>query len=104
MRIVLLMMVALGALAQDQQPQYQPGWPCTGKERAFDPTYSKIAEASGGHLFLFDKSEVEGISVLAIGHMKHKDTIVRPSGNLKSYVGIPTPLQPTRHTLFLSPL
>ena len=101
MRIVLLIMVALGALAQDQQPRYQAGWPCTGKERAFDPTYSKIAEATGGHLFLFDKSEVAGTSVLAIGDMRHKETIVRASGKLESYVDIPVPVDASIDSLFV---
>jgi hypothetical protein len=101
MRIVLLMMIALGALAQDQQPRYQAGWPCTGKERAFDPTYSKIAEATGGHLFLFDKSEVSGMSALAIGGMKHKETIVRQSGKLESYVDIPIPVDSGIDSLFV---
>ena len=84
-----------------QQPQYQPGWPCTGKERAFDPAYSKIAEATGGHLFLFDKSEVSGTSALAIGDMKHKDTIVRQSGKLESYVDIPIPVDASVDSLFV---
>ena len=92
MRSVLLMVLALGAWAQEQQPGYQAGWPCTGKERAFDPTYSKIAEATGGHLFLFDKSEVAGASALATGDMQHKETIVRQSGKLESYVDIPIPV------------
>jgi hypothetical protein len=101
MCIVLLMMVAVGALAQDQQPRYQAGWPCTGKERAFDPTYSKIAEATGGHLFLFDKAEVAGTSVLAIGDMRHKETIVRQSGKLESYLDIPVPVDASIDSLFV---
>lgn len=101
MRIFLLLLVALGAWAQDQQPRYQAGWPCTGKERAFDPTYSKIAEATGGHLFLFDKSEVSGMSVLAIGDMKHKETIVRASGKLESYVDIAIPVDASVDSLFV---
>lgn len=101
MRIVLLMLVALGAWAQDQQPRYQAGWPCTGKERAFDPTYSKIAEGTGGHLFLFDKSEISGMSAVAIGDMKHKETIVRASGKLESYVDIPIPVDASIDSLFV---
>jgi hypothetical protein len=101
MRIVLLMMVALGALAQNQQPRYQAGWPCTGKERAFDPTYSRIAEATGGHLFLFDKSEVAGTSALAIGDARHKETIMRGSGKLESYVDIPVPVDASIDSLFV---
>lgn len=101
MRIVLLVTFALGAWGQEQQPRYQPGWPCTGKERAFDPTYSKIAEGTGGHLFLFDKSEVAGTSVLAIGDMRHKETIVRQSGKLESYVDIPIPVDASVDSLFI---
>ena len=109
MRLGLLAMLAMSALAAwgqtgqggAQQPQYQPGWPCTGKERAFDPAYSKIAEATGGHLFLFDKSEVSGMSALAIGDMKHKDTIVRQSGKLESYVDIPIPVDASIDSLFV---
>ena len=101
MRIVSLMVLALGAWAQEQQPRYQAGWPCTGKERAFDPTYSKIGEATGGHLFLFDKSEVAGASVLVIGDMRHKETIVRQSGKLESYVDIPIPVDASVNSLFI---
>jgi len=107
MRVVLLIAFTLSAWGQttpassEQQPRYQPGWPCTGKERAFDPTYSKIAEASGWHLFLLDKSEVEGFSVLAIGDMKHKETIVRQSGKLESYVDIPIPVDASIDSLFV---
>ena len=106
MRLVLVAMSALAAWGQAtqggaQQPQYRPGWPCTGKERAFDPTYSKIAEATGGHLFLFDKSEVSGMSVLATGDLKHKDTIVRTSGKLESYVDISIPVDASVDSLFV---
>jgi len=106
MRLVLLTMSALAAWGQatqgsDQQPRYQPGWPCTGKERAFDPAYSKIAEATGGHLFLLDKSEVAGTSVLAIGGMQHKDTIVRASGKLESYADIRIPVDAGVESLFV---
>ena len=101
MRWLLLIAFALGAQGQEQQPKYQPGWPCTGKERSFDPVYSKIAEATGGHLFLFDKSEVAGTSALAIGDMRHKETIVRQSGKLDSYVDIPIPVDASVDSLFI---
>jgi hypothetical protein len=107
MRVVLVIVFALDAWGQtppaasEQQPRYQPGWPCTGKERTFDLAYSKIAEASGGHSFLFDKSEVEGVSVLAIGDIKHKATIVRASGKLESYVDIPIPVDASVDSLFV---
>ena len=87
--------------SSEQQPRYQAGWPCTGKERSFDPVYSKIAEATGGHLFLFDKSEVAGASALAIGDGKHPDAIVRASGKLESYVDIPIPVDAGIDSLFV---
>ena len=99
--IAWMICAGLAAWGQEQQPKYQPGWPCTGKERAFDPVYSKIAEATGGHLFLFDKSEVAGTSVLAIGDMRHKETIVRQSGKLESYVDIPIPVDASVDSLFV---
>lgn len=101
MRVVPLIAFALSAWGQDQPPRYQAGWPCTGKERAFDPSYSKIAEATGGHLFLFDKPEVSGMSALAIGDMKHGDTIVRASGKLESYLDIPIPVDASVDSLFV---
>jgi len=84
-----------------QQPSYQPGWPCTGKERSFDPTYAKISEATGGHLFLFDKSEISGMSTLAIGDMNHKQTIARAAGKTDSYVDIPFYVDSTVESLFV---
>ncbi|MEO8052370.1 MAG: hypothetical protein ABI833_18320 [Acidobacteriota bacterium] len=106
MRVFLLMIFAMTAWAQasatsEQQPHYQPGWPCTGKERSFDPTYSKIAEATGGHLFLLDKSEVAGTSALVTGDMQHKDTLVRASGKLESYIDIPIPVDASVDSLFV---
>ena len=101
MRVFLWVALAMTAYGQAQQPQYQVGWPCTGKERAFDPAYSKIAEATGGHLFLFDKSEVAGTSALASGDRKHPETIVRASGKLDSYIDIRVPVDASVDSLFL---
>jgi hypothetical protein len=101
MRILLLLTLVVRVWAQSQQPNYRPGWPCTGKERAFDPAYARIAESTGGHLFLFDKLEVAGTSGLAIGDQKHKDTIVRQSGKLDSYLDIPIPVDASVDSLFV---
>src|SRR5258708_37127898 len=84
-----------------QQPNYQPGWPCTGKERSFDPTYAKVAEATGGHLVLLDRSEVGVWSTLAIGDSKHKATIVRAAGKTDSYVDIPFWVDSSVESLFV---
>jgi hypothetical protein len=97
--------IVFGALAygqsSEQQPNYQPNWPCTGKSRAFDPSYAKISEATGGHLFLFDKSEITGMSTLAIGDMNHKQTIARASGRADSYVDIPFYVDSSVQSLFV---
>jgi len=96
-------LAALGSgQSREQKPNYQPGWPCTGKERSFDPSYAKLAEATGGHLMLFDKAEVSGASALAIGDMKHKDTVVRAAGKIDSYVDIPIPVDSSMESLFIA--
>src|SRR5580700_6335729 len=42
-RWTLLLFFTAVALAQkpqsDQKPRWQPGWPCTGREPSFDPTF-----------------------------------------------------------------
>ena len=84
-----------------QQPNYQPGWPCTGKERAFDPVYLKTSEATGGYLFLFDKSEASGFSLLIGGDLRHKATIARATGETDSYVDIPFHVDSSVESLFV---
>ena len=93
---------AFGQAADDQRPRYLPGWPCTGKERSFDPVYAHTAEATGGQLFLFDKSEVSGFSKFAIGDMKHKQTVVRAAGKLDSYTDIRIPVDQSIASLFVT--
>jgi hypothetical protein len=93
---------AFGQASDDQRPRYLPGWPCTGKERSFDPVYAHTAEASGGHLFLFDKSEVSGFSKFAIGDLKHKQTVVRAAGKLDSYADIRIPVDQSIASLFVT--
>ena len=93
---------AFGQASDDQRPRYLPGWPCTGKERSFDPVYAHTAEASGGHLFLFDKSEVSGFSKFALGDLKHKQTVVRAAGKLDSYADIRIPVDASIASLFVT--
>jgi hypothetical protein len=93
---------ALGQAGDDQRPRYLPGWPCTGKERSFDPVYAHTAEASGGHLFLFDRSEVSGFSKFALGDLKHKQTVVRAAGKLDSYADIRVPVDSGIASLFVT--
>jgi hypothetical protein len=93
---------AFGQAADDQRPRYLPGWPCMGKERSFDPVYAHTAEASGGHLFLFDKSEASGFSKFALGDLKHKQTVVRAAGKLDSYTDIRVPVDASIASLFVT--
>jgi hypothetical protein len=93
---------AFGQAGDDQRPRYLPGWPCTGKERSFDPVYAHTAEASGGHLFLFDRSEVSGFAKFALGDLKHKQTVVRAAGNLDSYADIRIPVDRSITSLFVT--
>ncbi len=84
-----------------QQPHYQAGWPCAGKERSFDPAYARAAEATGGHLLLLDRSEARVSATLAMGDGRHKATIVRASGETDSYVDIPFWVDSSVESLFV---
>ena len=81
-----LFFLIAGALAQtpqsDQKPRWQPGWPCTGKEPSFDPAYARVAEASGGQLFLFDRSEAGRSALPMIAASRHRETVARAAGTL----------------------
>lgn len=75
----LVLGTAGAALAQDQQPRERPGWPCVGRP---DPTYFRTAEATGGSVFLFDKSEIGESAALMIATSRHEETIFRAAGSL----------------------
>jgi hypothetical protein len=75
-------MLAVGAtamVAQNQQPRSLQGWPCVGTP---DPSYFRVAEASGGQVFLFDKSEIGSSAILAIAARRHEETLFRSAGSL----------------------
>lgn len=76
---VLSIVAAVPAAAQQQVPRERPGWPCVGRP---DPAYVRTAEATGGQVFLFDKSEIGESSALMIAGMKHTETIFRVSGSV----------------------
>jgi hypothetical protein len=105
MRVSILLWTAATVFGQTQtsaqQPKYQAGWPCTGKERSFDPSYARVAEATGGHLVLLDRSEAGVSSTLARGDSKHKETIVRATGKIDSYVDIPFWVDSSVESLFV---
>ena len=68
---------------QQQVPQPKPGWPCVAG-RAVDPSYVRTAEATGGQVFLFDRSEAARSIVLMGDADKHKETIFRATGTLST--------------------
>jgi hypothetical protein len=95
------MLMASGvARAQDQQPRERPGWPCVGRP---DPAYVRTAEATGGQVFLFDKSEIGESGALMIASAKHTETIFRVSGSLTEGVhDFSVPIDSTVESLMIS--
>jgi hypothetical protein len=78
-RMAMLAIGAAALAAQDQQPRSQPGWPCVGTP---DPSYFRVAEATGGQVFLFDKSEIGSSAIHAIAARRHEETLFRAAGSL----------------------
>ena len=52
--------------------------------KAVDPSFVRTAEATGGHVFLFDRSEAAKSMVLVRNSGKHTDTIFRAMGTLST--------------------
>jgi hypothetical protein len=52
--------------------------------RAIDPTYIRTAEATGGQVLLFDRSEAGRSMILMQYSGKHEDTIFRSTGTLST--------------------
>ncbi len=75
------MAASLGA--QNQVPQPKPGWPCVAGP-AINPSYVKTSEATGGQVFLFDRSEAARSLVLVKNTGKHEATIYRSMGTLST--------------------
>jgi len=74
---------ALAASAQTQRPESKPGWPCVAG-KTIDPSYVQVSEATGGQVFLFDRSEAGRSLVLVRNTSKHEDTIFRSTGTLST--------------------
>ena len=83
-RLILSLCVLTATLcAQPQARTAKPGWPCV-PGRAIDPAYVHTAEASGGQVFLFDRSEAARSMVLVLNTSRHEDTIYRAMGTLST--------------------
>jgi hypothetical protein len=80
---VILVLAIQNLSAQDQVSSSKPGWPCVAG-RAIDPVYIQTAEATGGQVFLFDRTEAARSMVLVQHSHKHDETIFRSMGTLVS--------------------
>jgi hypothetical protein len=76
---MLSLLATVPATAQQQVPRERPGWPCVGRP---DPAYVRTAEATGGQVFLFDKSEIGESAALMTASSRHTETIFRISGSV----------------------
>ncbi len=100
--LVLAVLLAGGLAAQTQASKTGPVWPCT-PGRAIDPTYVKVAEETGGQVFLFDRSEAARSLVLTRESMTHKETVFRASGTLAAgYRDMQFPVDSTIESLLFS--
>jgi hypothetical protein len=69
----------LTAHAQDQQATRQAGWPCAG---TIDRSYALNAEATGGKVLLFRKTELAGVTEDMTASSRHKEIVFRASARL----------------------
>jgi len=67
------------AQQREQQPRYQPDWPCAGRP---DPSYIKVAEGTGGQVYLFHPSELGESAGLAMADVSHDETLLRAVATL----------------------
>jgi hypothetical protein len=91
-----------GFLAQSLSGQTPPAWPCVAG-RAIDPAYVRVAENTGGQVFLFDRSEAGRSLVLMREGMTHRETVFRATGTLASgYRDFQFPVDTTIESLLFS--
>src|SRR5262245_27761310 len=71
--------VSAAAQSKPSGQSSRPGWPCAGK---VDPSYVRVAEATGGKVLLFHPTEVEGMGLDARASAQHGETVFRAVGQL----------------------
>lgn len=76
---VLPLLMALLPSAQAQRPESRSGWPCAGR---IDPSYVRVAEATGGTVMLFRPTEIEGASVERQASSLHPATVFRSTAQV----------------------
>ena len=77
--VAVVLCASLPVNAQRQQPQFQNGWPCSGR---VDSSYIRTAEATGGKVLLFRPTEVSGAADDMSASGDHRETVVRTVGQL----------------------
>jgi von Willebrand factor A domain-containing protein 7 len=76
---ITVLLAAPAAIVAQQQPSIRAGWPCTAR---LDPSYFKIAEATGGQLLLLAPEEISDSARLLTAFSSHKQTIFRLAGTV----------------------
>jgi hypothetical protein len=82
MRFIAIFITVLLFPAQtqaQQQPQSPSSWPCGGN---VDPTYVRMAEATGGTVLPFHPTEAGGAGAEMVASMRHKETVFRAGGQV----------------------
>ena len=77
--VCLCLPVSAAAQSKPSGQSSRPGWPCAGN---VDPSYVKVAEATGGKVLLFHPSELSGMSVDMRASEQHEETVLRAVGRL----------------------
>ena len=77
--VALVFYASVRIPAQNQQPKYQSGWPCSGK---VDASFVRTAEATGGKVLLFAPNEVTGAADDMSASRGHPETVFRAGGQL----------------------
>jgi len=67
------------AIAQQQTPATRTAWPCGGR---LDPSYFRVAEGTGGQLFLVAPDEIADSAPLLTAFNNHPQTIFRLAGTV----------------------
>jgi hypothetical protein len=88
------------ARSQDGQQASRPGWPCV-PGRAVDPAYLEASEATGGQVYIFQRSEIAQSAQIMIAANQHPATILRAVGHLNGSRDFEFPVDSTVSSLLV---
>jgi hypothetical protein len=77
--IVAILAASAPGAAQQQTPATRTAWPCGGR---LDPSYFRVAEGTGGQLFLVAPDEIADSAPLLTAFNNHPQTIFRLAGTV----------------------